>query len=241
MSEIGRYRKAYPRLWRHPGFVAMTNKTARELTLYLLTGPQTNRIGLFHFSMATAAEDLGVGIETLRERMADVRTTFGWHFDPDARVFFIPSWWRWNRPENANVLRGNLKDLNEIPPCMLLNAFARNLETLPETLHQTFVECCTERIPKRSPIQDQDQGSGTKQKQEQEPRAPRGRPAKESDPILAIARQVRSEFSIQSREEFFDLVTYQANQTKLQFKKADVDQAINVVLSERNQHETYSR
>jgi len=29
------------------------------LAFYLLTGPQTNRLGLYVFSIATAAEDLG--------------------------------------------------------------------------------------------------------------------------------------------------------------------------------------
>lgn len=166
MSDVGRYRLVYPRLWRHPGFVRL-NKTARELALYLLTGPQTNRIGLFHFSVGTAAEDLSVGVETIRERLADVSGTFGWLFDIDARVFYIPSWWRWNPPQNDNVLKGNLKDLNEITPCALAEQFARNLGTLHERFHQTFVECCRQRLGQRSPIQDQDQYLERKQEQEQ--------------------------------------------------------------------------
>lgn len=172
MSDVGRYRKVYPRLWRHPGFHTLTN-TGRELALYLLTGPQTSRIGVFHFSIATAAEDLNIGAETLRKGLSNVAVAFGWHFDADARVFYIPSWWRWNTPENANVLKGNLKDLNEIPPCGLVDAFARNLETLPETLHQTFVEGCRIRLLEPSPIQEQYQGSES-EKQEQEPALRRG-------------------------------------------------------------------
>jgi hypothetical protein len=173
MSDVGRYRQIYPRLWRHPAFAAL-NKTARELTLYLLSGPQTNRIGLFHFSIATAAEDLRIGAETLRERLADVQVTFDWRFDADAHVLYIPSWWRWNRPQNANVLSGNLKDLSEIPPCGLVDAFADNLQTLPLTFHETFIEGLRQRLPKRSRTQEPDQNP----KQEPEPpdrasRAPR--------------------------------------------------------------------
>lgn len=162
-KEAGRYRKVYPRIWRHPRFRTL-KPAARELTLYLLCGPQTNAIGLFSFSLGAAAEDLGVGHETLVDRFGDVRQTFGWHYDPDARVIFIPSWWRWNRPENANVLRGNMKLLSEIPPTPLADLFAKNIETLPETLWETFAECCRERIGRHSTTQEQEQD----QKQDQE-------------------------------------------------------------------------
>lgn len=155
-KEVGRYRKLYPRIWRDPGFRGL-KPAARELALYILTGPQTNAIGLFTFSLGQAAEDLRVGHETIVERLADVRQTFGWHFDPDARVMFIPSWWTWNRPENPNVLRGNMKLLSEIPPTGLMDAFAANVRTLPETFHVTFVECCRERLPQRSPNQEHEQ------------------------------------------------------------------------------------
>jgi hypothetical protein len=32
MSDVGRYRKVYPRLWRHPGFHTLT-RAGRELAL----------------------------------------------------------------------------------------------------------------------------------------------------------------------------------------------------------------
>ena len=155
MSAVGRYRKLYPRIWRHPNFTTL-RPSVRELALYLLTGPQTSAIGLFHFSVATAAEDLGVTVETIRKGLVDVGVGFGWQFDSSARVFFIPSWWNWNRPENENVLTGNLKALSEIPPSSLVDAFARNLETLPEALHPGFIEGCRKRLSKHSPIQEQE-------------------------------------------------------------------------------------
>ena len=165
MSDVGRYRKLFPRLWRDPDFRRLKPST-RELVLYLLSGPQTNSIGLFHFSVATAAEDLGVSVDTLRKGLADIGTTFDWRFDAEARVFYIPSWWRWNEPENPNVLKGNLKALSEIPPCGLVDAFSRNLETLPETLHETFIEGCTIRLSKRPPNQEQEHLSGAFQEHE---------------------------------------------------------------------------
>jgi hypothetical protein len=165
---VGRYRRAYPRIWRHPGFVGLT-QSERILVLYLLQGPQSNRIGLFHFSVSTAAEDLGVGLETLRKGLSNVCLTFGWLCDSEARVFYIPSWWRWNRPDNLNVLRGSLKDISELPPCGLVDAFASNLTYVPPDVQETFIETLMERLPKRSGTQEQEQKQYQKQDQKQKP------------------------------------------------------------------------
>jgi hypothetical protein len=99
----------------------------------------------------------------LREGLRNVCAIFGWFLDADAFLFYIPSWWRWNRPENGNVLRGNLKDLSEIRASALVDAFVRNIEYVPEGLQETFLDALRERLPRRSPIQDQDQDQKQKQ------------------------------------------------------------------------------
>ena len=189
MSDVGRYRKIFSRLWPHPGFKAL-KPSARLLALYVLSGPQTNGIGLFRFSVATAAEDLGVGVESVRKGLADLSVTFDWRFDADARVIYIPSWWRWNQPINPNVLTGNLKSLSEIPPCGLVDAFAKNMGILPSTFQEAFVEGCRIRLPKCSATQDQDQEhlSGALQNQEQAKKKKNGTDG--SDKLLPIAREV---------------------------------------------------
>lgn len=178
MSDLGRYRKAYPRIWRHPGFRELSRDEQR-LVLYLLTGPQTNRIGLFHFSAFTAADDLDTTPETLKKGLGNVTVTFGWMFDADAKVFYIPSWWKWNKPENANVIKGALKDLNEVPPCSLVDAFAENVGEIQDDLDKngkslrgTFLEGLLQRLPKRSGTQEQEHFSNRKQKQKQEQEHP---------------------------------------------------------------------
>ena len=163
MNDVGRYRLVYPRLWRHPGFRQLS-RSSRELALYLLAGPQSNRLGVFHLSVATAAEDLNASADTIRKGLADVAGTFGWLFDSRAGVFYIPSWWRWNRPQNPKHLQGNLKDLNEIAPSELVEAFARNLGTLPDTFHQTFLEGIARRLLERPANQNLDLDLNQKQK-----------------------------------------------------------------------------
>ncbi len=102
-EKVSRYRRAYPRLFRHPAFRALT-PLGQRLTAYVLFGPQSNRIGLFHFSVNTASEDLQTTPKSLKRALADLAGSFGWTFDGAARVFYIPSWWRWNPPDHDKIL-----------------------------------------------------------------------------------------------------------------------------------------
>ena len=190
---IGRYRRVYPRLWRHPAFKKLAPLSQR-LTTYLLYGPQSNRIGLFYFSINTAAEDLDSTPESLRKALREVALSFGWSFDAIARVFFIPSWWRWNSPDHEKVLRGNLKDLHEIPPCGLTDQFTKNLRYLKPELHKTFIVACRIASGEATPSQYQ------KQDQDQEPSALRAVPRKKkaiteqphngtTSPLVALAHK----------------------------------------------------
>jgi hypothetical protein len=166
---IGRYRKVYPRIWRDPSFVGLS-EGERLVALYLISGPQMNRIGLTHFSIFTAAEDLGTTPDTFAKRLSKVCATFGWFYDRRARVLYIPSWFTFNRPENENVLKGILNDLGDVPASPLAEEFARkNLGTLPQTLHHTFAERCRQRIAKPSPIQEPDQDLEHEHKQKPAP------------------------------------------------------------------------
>ena len=176
MSDRGRYRKVYPRLWHHPGFRRLDGDD-KALTLYLLSGPQTNRLGLYKLSIPTAADDLDTVPETLSKRIANVCDTFGWRFDPDARVFYIPSFWTWNPPENPKVLKGCLKDLNEIPPSPLIDTFANNLDTLPENLWETFRGRVSATYAQTFPISGTGTGTGTGSEERRTARATRWPPA----------------------------------------------------------------
>lgn len=160
-----RYRKLYPRIWRHAGFRSLDH-IDRLVTLYVLTGPQTNRIGCFVLSPGAASEDLSLsGSGTFLKRLANVCGTFGWTFHEPSRVMLVRSWWEWNRPENANVLKGALKDAAELPETPVYADLYECSRNVCQTLGVTFPE----RLGKRSPIQEQDQEQEQQQDQEQEP------------------------------------------------------------------------
>jgi hypothetical protein len=197
MSDLGRYRKLYARLWRHSGFTSLTT-LEKTIVFYLLTGPQTNRLGLYVLSISTAAEDLGTLPKSFAKGLRRVCETLSWQFDSKARVLYIPSWFKWNPPENANVVKGSLKDLNEIPPCDLVDAFARNIETIPVTLREGFIEGLRKGLPNGLPngmpnqYQYQYQYQDQDQKQDEDARSALSRSETEKTPTNSDGAQSAS-------------------------------------------------
>jgi len=162
MNRSPLFRKFSPRFWRDERIRQLTAE-AKLVAAYVITA-QSNRIGCFNFSPALAAEDLGVAPETFAERFEMVLTTLAWTFCAEHRVLYLPTWWRYNSPENPNVLKGNLRDLEQLPDCHVVSRFYSNIEHLDENVRQTFVRTLRERYPKRLANQEQKK----EQKQEQE-------------------------------------------------------------------------
>ncbi len=156
----------YPRAWK--SFRGLTLEE-KAIAAYLLTGDQTNRIGLYDFSIGKAIEDLETLPQTFKKGFDRVCQTLGWKYDNVNRVLFIPSWWKWNPPENPNVLIGNLKDLFEVAVSPLYDEFKNNIEHLRSVgkgcfdLTETFTQTLVERYPKPYPKQQEQE-----QEQEQE-------------------------------------------------------------------------
>ncbi|MCH8042242.1 MAG: hypothetical protein IID44_00860 [Planctomycetes bacterium] len=63
--DMARFRKVYPRIWSDQDFLSLGD-SEKLLALFALTGPQSNRIGLFEFLPAMSAERLGWSIETFQ-------------------------------------------------------------------------------------------------------------------------------------------------------------------------------
>lgn len=165
-----RYRKIDPRIWNDEKFRALSREE-KLIALYVLTA-QSNRLGFFKFSKALAAEDLNMPVETFAKGFEKVCKALAWRFDSEARVILIPKWFRYNCPENPNVLKSCLEDLHDLPRTPLVSEFALCVQYLPQTLHETFrkglEERYGERYPQRMPHQEQEQEQEKEQEQEQE-------------------------------------------------------------------------
>jgi len=159
---MSRFRKVDPRFWKDEKIISFL-PAEKLIALYLFTG-QSNRIGLFNFSPGEAAEDLNLSPETFREGFGNVCRTLNFDWDETFRVLYLPTWWKYNQPENKNNVIGNLKDLDDVPDSPLIERFINNLHYLSEELQETFTQTLAKRYPKRSPSQEQEQ----EQEQEQD-------------------------------------------------------------------------
>ena len=153
-----RYRKVDPRFWADERVVLLATEE-KLIALYCFTG-QANRIGLYCFSPGRAAEETALSPQTFGKGFGKVRQIlrFGWH-EP-TRVLYLPTWWKYNTPENPNVLKSCLGDLHDVPRTPLSTAFCGNLTHLPETFHQTFratVETFAKGWGERMADQEQEQ------------------------------------------------------------------------------------
>ncbi|MDA2935276.1 hypothetical protein MYX82_13185 [Acidobacteria bacterium AH-259-D05] len=161
---MSRYRKIDPRTWRDEKFRRL-DPEGKLIAFYVLTA-QSNRIGIFNFSPAMAAEEIGIDPETFAERFGKVCQTLNWEWDESSRVVYLPTWWKYNTPENPNVVIGLLNDVGDIPTTPLLSRFSTNLTYLPENLKETFTQTLSKRYPKPSPNQEQEQEQEKEQEQE---------------------------------------------------------------------------
>src|SRR5215813_5889323 len=160
---MARYRKSDPRFWKDEKIRGF-DPTDKLLAQYAFTG-QSNRIGCFAFSPGMAAEDTGIPLRTFVKRFRQVCQRLNWKWDERVGVLYLPTWWRYNQPENGNNVIGNLKDLDDVPDSPLVAEFCENVTYLDPRFRETFrqlVERLGERYPRRSATQEQEQ------KQEQE-------------------------------------------------------------------------
>lgn len=172
-----RFRKIDPRIWTDEKFRKLTSDQQR-IALYVLTA-QSNRIGLFLFSPGKACEDLGTLPPTFQKGFRTVCQTLNWSWDTEARVLYLPTWWKYNHPENANNMIGNLKDFDDLPETPLLERFSSNTTYLSSSLAETFTQTLAKRYPQRSPKRSPSQEQEQEQEQES-PRPPKGESASHS-------------------------------------------------------------
>lgn len=171
-----KYRKVDPRIWVDEGRRKLTH-TQQLLLFYCLTGPQTNRCGLFSFSKVLAGESLPVKFRRFAPTWAALLDTFSWKYDETGRVLWLPTWWKYNPPENQKHMLGCLSDLHDLPQTPLLQEFTDNTKFLrPDHLEwfRAGMECIAIQEGKRYQKQEQKQ----EQKQKQDSAAKRGEKSK---------------------------------------------------------------
>jgi hypothetical protein len=150
-SDIGgRWRRIPSLLWWEDRLQRLDNDH-RVICFYAKTGPQSTSVGCYRMSTAVAVEDLGnVTPVEFDHRLSVVCEAFGWRFDVQTRVLWMPEWLAENPPQSPNVCKSWRKLLTNVPDCDVkfeaAHAVVRALRALPKN-PQAFLEAFGE-LPK---------------------------------------------------------------------------------------------
>jgi len=147
-----RYRRVAPRLWRDGKFRSL-NESARYVWLCLLTSPYHTPIpGLI---VATTAELAVVHMlpeSELLSALEELEQAGMIAVDMDCGLVFMPRAVRYNRPANANVVKGWSRTWDEIEACELCADVWAALDAeiqsqCPASVHTAFVKSFPHKVP----------------------------------------------------------------------------------------------
>lgn len=163
-----KYRRIDPRIWNDEKFRKLTFE-GRAVALYCLTTDQSNRIGIFNFNVFKAADDLGLKYTVFDTVFNTVCNTMNWHFAKVFRILYLPTWWKYNQPDNEKHFLGCMKDLDDIPNCELKLLFLTNCIFLDGDF-KSLMDTVSKRysIQYRNSMAYQEQDQDQEQDQEQE-------------------------------------------------------------------------
>lgn len=153
------YRKVHCRIWSDDKFPDLSDD-AQLVWLHAYTCEYSTGLGIYKASLEALAADKGWSVERYREGFADVSKAGLVRYDERRHVVYFPRYFRWNPPENPNVLSGLLKGLGAIPECSEKSRFINDLRMYAEDWGENYTkvfETFAGTLPERSPKQEQEQ------------------------------------------------------------------------------------
>lgn len=145
---MARYRKVEPRLW--------TDKRVQKLTpvgklvwLQILTGTESNMIGLYPYRKQVGQADTGLPLEDFEAAFNAILTCGLAKYDEDSQIIYIPSFIRINPPTNQNVAKSMAACLADVGECEFTNEFHKGIQQLADADGERMWDCLTVK-PKRS-------------------------------------------------------------------------------------------
>lgn len=137
------YRKIDPRMWNDAKFRCLSTPepNAQTLWLYLLTGPCTEKIpGIILRGKAALAEEIGWETEAFDKAFSELSSKGMAKASWKDRLIILPNTFKYNPPENPNVLSSWLKYLDFIPECELKNEYINILKEFLKGYRKGFLK-----------------------------------------------------------------------------------------------------
>lgn len=201
------FRIILTRMWGDEKFNRLSSPppNGKYLWIYLVSGPFSNRVGLFKAGEMTLAEELGWDLKGFREAFGEafreglVKTSPEYSQD---RLIFIPNFVKINFPASPNVIINWKKEWNIIPECSLKLEAWHHIKSVLESRDKeskawskAFIEACRKPsvkaslkpfikpYPLPSPIQEQEQ---EQEKEKDPPTVPQGGSGQEFPAVISI-------------------------------------------------------
>ena len=144
---MARYKKVDVRMWNDAKFFELSDE-GKMIFIFLLTAPQGTMIGAVPIDKYTVCRYLNMdekryakGYQELHEKMSMI--------DYDERgLFFIKNFFKYNPPENPNVVKSWSSLLDVLPECELLKTIAKAAITACEALGGRYIQALDEEFKK---------------------------------------------------------------------------------------------
>lgn len=140
---MARYNEIYQRTWESSSFKSLSKPepNAQTLWLYLLTGRvKTPLPGIYGIGLGALSDYLKWFPESLAKCFRELSENDMAYYDEEHSVIYLPSWDRWNKPQNPNVLKSWFTLLDNIPDCHYKLLYLQQLKSLCESLGESFIE-----------------------------------------------------------------------------------------------------
>ncbi len=176
---MAHYRKIDVRVWNDAKFVRLSNE-AKLAFFALLTHPTLLAIGAMRGTLVGIAAETGIPGCGFDEVVAADMARFA----VDSALVWLPNFMKYNPPENPNVVKAWVKNLDLLPECSMKNAvtdaMGSLLSTMPDSFQEPFATACgtpsatsdvqgaPDGLPNRSPNRSPKRMANQEQEQEQE-------------------------------------------------------------------------
>ena len=141
--ETKRYRRVSLQMWGDKKFLELSKPapSARELWLFLITGPHTTTIpGVLHVGQAGLAESLEWSLKALQRCWQEISDRGMGEADWTAKLIWLPNALKHNPPESLNVVKSWATTFDTLPECQLKAKVEAYIQAFLQAKGQGFAE-----------------------------------------------------------------------------------------------------
>jgi hypothetical protein len=152
---MSRYRNVHCLIWNDDKFPFVSDD-CQLLWFHLSTTPLTGPIGIYKATLEGLAAEKRWSLQRYRKAFAEGLGKGFWKYDERFHVVLFPKFFKYNKPENPNVLISWVKVYDEIPNSILKDESIQSLKDFAEGWGKAFAKV-TERLGQTFPEQEQEQ------------------------------------------------------------------------------------